>query len=192
MQIYNVGIPFERVQMDILGPLPTSSGNGYLLVAIDCCTKWVEALPLKNIRANTVAEAFVNQIISRYGVPLEVHTDQGKNFESRIFLEMTRLLEIRKTRTTALDPQSDGQVECHHQTILSYLAKFAAENQKNWDSWIPMYLLGYRSSKHEATGSSPAELYFARDLKLPLDLLRGRPPEEERENSIGSYIRRLK
>jgi len=49
MQIYNVGTPFERLQMDILGPFPSSvSGNKYLLVIVDCFTKWVEAFPLKN------------------------------------------------------------------------------------------------------------------------------------------------
>lgn len=62
----------------------------------------VEALLLKNIKANTVAEAFVSQIVSRHGVPSEIHTDQGKNFESKIFQEVTRQLGIRKTRTTAL------------------------------------------------------------------------------------------
>lgn len=57
-----------------------------------------------------------------------------------------------------------------------------------------MYLLVCRSSKREATCSSPVEyeLYFARGLKLPLDLLRGSPPEEERESLVGSYIRKLK
>jgi len=55
--------------MDILGPLPTTSaGNRYLLV-IDCFTKWVEAFPLKNIKANTIADVFVKQVISRYGDP---------------------------------------------------------------------------------------------------------------------------
>ncbi|KMQ87095.1 integrase core domain protein [Lasius niger] len=98
--------------MDILGPLPTiTSGNRYLLVIVDCFTKWVEAFPLKNIKARTVAKVFVSQIISKHGVPLEVHTDQGKNFESKLFAELMDLLGIRKTRTTALHPQSDGQVE---------------------------------------------------------------------------------
>ncbi|XP_070172331.1 protein NYNRIN-like [Polyergus mexicanus] len=56
LRIYNAGVPFERMQMDILGPFPTSStGNKYLLVVSDCFTKWVEAFPLKNFRANTVA-----------------------------------------------------------------------------------------------------------------------------------------
>ena len=118
--------------MDILDPLPTlTARNRYLLVIIDCFTKWVEAFPLKNFKARTVADIFVKQFVSRHGVPLEVHTDQGKCFESKIFQEMTRLLGIRKTRTTALHPQSDGQVERHHQTILNYLAKFVSDDQKD-------------------------------------------------------------
>lgn len=193
LQIFNVGAPFERVEMDILGPLPqTISGNRYLLVVTDCFTKWVEAIPLKNIRAKKVAEAFVSHVVSRHGVPLELHTDQGKNFESKIFQELTRLLGIRKTRTTALHPQSDGQVERQHQTIINYLAKFISENQKDWERWIPMYLLAYRTSKHETTGVTPSELYFARDLRLPLDLLRGCPPGYENEDSAENYVSKLK
>jgi len=113
-----VGVPFERVQMDVLGPLPlTVSGNKYLLAVVDCFTKWVEAFPLKNIRARTVAETFLNQVVSRHGVPLEVHTDQGRNFESRVFCELSCALGIKKTRASVLHPQSDGQVERQHQTI---------------------------------------------------------------------------
>jgi len=78
-----------------------------------------------------VAETFLNQIVSRHGVPLEVHTDQGRNFESRIFLELSCAFGIKKTRAFALHPQSDGQVERQHQTILNYLAKFISESQKD-------------------------------------------------------------
>jgi len=57
------------------------------------CFKWVEAFPLKNIRARTVAEVFVSQVISRHGIPWEIHTDQGKNFESKLFAELMNLLD---------------------------------------------------------------------------------------------------
>ncbi|KMQ81592.1 krab-a domain-containing protein [Lasius niger] len=84
--------------MDILGPLPsTRSGNRFLLIIVDCFTKWMEAFPLKYIRAKTVAEVFVSQFIFRHGVPTDVHTDQGKNFESRLFSELMGLLGIKKT-----------------------------------------------------------------------------------------------
>lgn len=158
--------------------MPTSSsGNKYLLVVTNCFTKWVEAFPLKNIKAGTVAEVFVSQVVSRYGVPLEIHTDQGRNFESIMFRELSRLLGMKKSRTTPLHPQSNGQVERQHQTLLNFLAKFVSENQnqKDWDRWVPSGLLAYRSSKHETTGFTPAKLCQGRELKLPLDLLLGHP-----------------
>jgi len=165
-----------------------------VLVIVDCFTKWVEAFPVRNIKAKTIAEVFVREIISRHGVPSEIHTDQGRNFESKLFLELAELLGIRKTKTTALHPQSDGQVERQHQTIISYLAKFISENQKDWDRWIPMFLLAYRSSKHESTGIIPAELYLGRELRLPLDLLRGSPPELHNQElqTVGEYIKNLR
>ncbi|RLU16500.1 hypothetical protein DMN91_010568 [Ooceraea biroi] len=177
LQVYNVGAPFERIQVDILGPLPMSyAGSRYLLVVVDCFTKWPETIPLRNKRASTVAEALVNYVFSRHGVPLELHTDQGKNFESQLFQALTSLLEIRKTRTTPLHPQSDGQVERQHHAIFNYLTKFVEKNQKDWDRWVLMFLLAFRSSKHETTGTTPAKMYMGQDLRLPLDLLRGRPP----------------
>lgn len=111
--------------------MPTSSsGNKYLLVVTNCFTKWVEAFPLKNIKAGTVAEVFVSQVVSRYGVPLEIHTDQGRNFESIMFRELSRLLGMKKSRTTPLHPQSNGQVERQHQTLLNFLAKFVSEKDR--------------------------------------------------------------
>ena len=71
--------------MDILGPFPISSlGNRYLLVVTDCFTKWVETFPLSNLRTKTIAEVFVGEIVCRYGVPLKVHTDQVRNFDSKL------------------------------------------------------------------------------------------------------------
>ena len=128
MRIYNVGLPFERVQMDIIGPFPISSlGNRYLLVVTACFTKWVEALPLPNMRTKTVAEVFVREIVCRYEVPLEVHTDQGRNFDSKLIKELSQVLGIRKTRATALHPKSNGQVESQNRTILEYLSKYITD-----------------------------------------------------------------
>jgi len=105
MQLYNVGGPFERVQMDIFGPFSTSyKGNKYLLVISDCFTKWIEAFPLKNFKASTIAEVFVNQVVSRFDVLLKLHRDQGRNFDSRIFKELSHLLGIKKIRTTPFYP----------------------------------------------------------------------------------------
>lgn len=151
----------------------------------------MEALPLRNIKATTVAGAFVKEIVTRHGIPLEVHTDQGRNFESKLFAELLNLLGIRKTRTTPLHPQSDGQAERQHQTIINFLAKFVSENQKDWDRWVAMFLLAYRSSKHETTGVSPAELCYGRNLTIPLDLIRGKSPSSD-SLSYGNFLRNFR
>jgi len=113
-----VGYPMERVALDLFGPLPvTKHGNKYILVVTDYFTRWVEAYSLPNQEATTMARVLVNEWISRYGAPDVIHSDQGKNFDSRLFKEVCHLLGIHKTRTTPYHPQSDGLVERFNRTL---------------------------------------------------------------------------
>eukprot|EP00731_Ephydatia_muelleri_P034012 Em0044g32a len=81
MQQVLAGGPFQRVAMDILGPLPlTDRGNKYILVLGDYFTKWVESYPIPNMEAKTIANVFVSHFVSRFGAPDVLHTDQGRNF----------------------------------------------------------------------------------------------------------------
>ena len=90
-----------RVATDVLGPLPkTETGNEYILIAQDYFTKWVEAFPVPNQQATTVAEVLVNQFFCRFRVPMELYSDQGRNFESVVFQKICKLLQITKTRTS--------------------------------------------------------------------------------------------
>ena len=124
----------ERIAIDVLGPLPTTeAGNKYILVIADYFTKWVEAFPLPNQEAKTVADKLVNEVVCRFGIPLIIHTDQGRNFKSALFTEMCQLLDIQKTRTTPYHPQSDGMVERFNGTLEMQLSKFVDYNQKVWD-----------------------------------------------------------
>lgn len=177
LQQYNTGAPFERVAMDVAGPFPTSNaGNRYVLVVIDYFSKWPEVYALPNQEAKTIAEVFIQNWVTRFGVPIELHSDQGRNFESDVFREICSIMGIKKTRTTALHPQSDGMVERFNRTLEEHLRKVVNKCQRDWDEHIQMFLLAYRSAAHETTGQTPAKVIFGADLRLPADLKFGRNP----------------
>ncbi|GFV17541.1 retrovirus-related Pol polyprotein from transposon 412 [Trichonephila clavipes] len=144
---------------------------------MDYFTKWHEAYPIPNQEASTVAEVSVQHWILRFGVPLQLHSDQGRNFDSAVCKRLCEILAINKTRTTALHPQSDGMVERFNRTILNSLSLLLFSNQQDWDRKLPFFLLAYRSAVHETTGNSPSQMLFGRDLRLPADLLFSRPPD---------------
>lgn len=98
MQQYNTGSPMERMTTDVMGPLPLStSGNRYLVIVMDYFTKWPEAFAVPNQETGTVVDALVKQIVCRLGVPLELHSDQGRNFESTIFWASVRPTPLHST-----------------------------------------------------------------------------------------------
>jgi len=194
MQQYLVGAPFERVALDIAGPFPESNcGNKYVLVVMDYFSKWPEVYAIPNQEAKTIADVFINNWICRFGVPMELHSDQGRNFESMIFKEVCEKLGIKKTRTTPLHPQSDGMVERFNRTLEEHLKKVVDKNQKDWDEHIALFLMAYRSSIHDTTSTTPAKAVFGCDLRLPADLKFGIRPEEalNEEDFVSRQRRKL-
>ena len=192
MRTYNVGAPLERVALDVLGPLPDSDrGNKYILIIGDYFSKWTEAYAIPNQEATTVARVLVEEFVARFGIPRQIHSDQGRNFESKVFQEMCKSLGMDKTRTTPLHPQSDGMVEHFNRTIEEMLSKFVAENQRDWDSHLPILMMAYRSAVHETTSFTPCELMFGRQIDLPIDLQLGRPEQESGYQNKTEYVQHL-
>jgi hypothetical protein len=180
MKQYLVGAPLERVGIDITGPLPKSSNrNKYIFTIVDYFTKWIVAIPLVKQEAHTVANSFVENFVSVFGVPKQLHSDQGTNFESRIFKEMCEILGSEKTRTTAFRPQSDGLVGRGQRTIKAMLSKFVTTNQKDWDTYLPIISMAYNSSVQESTGFTPSMIMFGREMQLPIDLALGQPKNKK-------------
>ncbi|KAK3086157.1 hypothetical protein FSP39_014434 [Pinctada imbricata] len=179
MQITGAGEPGERVAMDILGPLPvTHKGNKYILVIQDYFTKWAEAVPLPDMEAKTIAQAFIDNFVTKFGVPRVLHTDQGRQFESRLFKQLCEILGINKTRTSPYHPQSDGMVERMNRTIENMLATYVDANQRNWDEHLQLVCMAYRAAEHESSGYTPNFLTFGREVVLPIELIAGLPPQK--------------
>ncbi len=94
--------PFQLLSIDILGPFPiTEEGNRYILLFVDLFSKWVEAFPMKNISAKTIARIFVNEIACRFGPPEKLLSDCGAQFKSELFNEIcAKLVDTHKIFTT--------------------------------------------------------------------------------------------
>jgi len=102
---------FEHVHIDLVGPLPESRGHKYLLTVMDRFTRWPEAVPIKDIETRTVAVAFIQNWIARFGVPGHITTDRGTQFISDLWASMSELLGTNLHPKTAYHPQSNGLVE---------------------------------------------------------------------------------
>lgn len=187
------GAPWERLSIDITGPFPRSRrGSVYILTMMDGFTKFVEAVPMANQEASTVARALVETVIIRYGAPLQILSDQGKNFDGHLFRELCTLLGIDKVRTSAYHPSCNGQIERYHRTLNSMLGKIVSTNQRDWEELLPHVVAAYRASPHEATGFTPNFLMFGRETKAPLDLVYGRPPDDaDPSGTYSSYAEDL-
>ena len=172
MNVYLVGSPGERLEMDIMGPFSeTDNGNQYLLVIGDLFTKFCIAIPLPDTTAVTVAEAFVSHWISYFGVSFELHTDKASYFQGKVFTEVCNILGLDKTRTTSFRPMSDGFVERVNQSVNNMLNCVIVDSPFSWDLLIKMCVLAYNSSIQESTGETPSMMMLGREMKLPVDLV---------------------
>ena len=126
-----VGMPWEVMSIDITGPHPKSSrGNVYILTAMDSFSKFAFAFPMRNQEAITVAKILVDQVFTFFGTPMRILSDQGKNFESQLFQELCRCMNIEKVRTSSYKPSTNGQQERFHRTLNAMIAKVVKESQK--------------------------------------------------------------
>ena len=141
-----VGTPLDRIATDILVPLPiTPRGNKYILVVTDYFTKWIEVCHVSDQTAVTCAQIIFNDVICRFGCPLSMHSEQGRNYESQVFQESCEILEIRKTRNTPRNPKCNGQVERFNRGLLSMIKSFLRE-QTNWDMNLGCLVISRQSS----------------------------------------------
>jgi len=168
---YHAGGPLERIHVDMLGPFPISKkGNKYVLMVIDQFTKWVEAFALPDQTTETIARALVNEVFARFGSPRELHSDQGRNFQSDLFNSICELFQVTKTRTTPYRPCSNGQVERMNRTLLQMIRCFLKDDQTDWDLHLPQLAGAMRASVNRSTGFTPNMMMLGREAALPSDL----------------------
>ena len=190
---YHAGAPVERVHIDILGPFSQSSaGNKYIIMLVCQFTKWIEAYPVTSCTSEEVAEKVITNFITRFGCPLQIHTDQGSNFTSALFRAICDLLDVTKTRTTPYRPCSNGQVERYNRTLLQIMRCYLNENVANWDKDLEILTGAIRSLPNRQSGFTPNMLMLGREVPQPVDLMFGVSEVNSESQTEPDYVHLLR
>ena len=185
-----VGAPMDRLATDILGPLPlTPRGNRYIMVVSDYFSNWVEILPIPDQSGATCANKILDEVISRYGCPIDIHSDQGSNYRSEIFTELCKLLEVRKTRTSPKNPKCNGKVERFNRTLIHMIRAYLRDEQEDWDLHLGCLAGAYRATPHEVTKMTPNLMMLGREVRLPTEIL---VTNTEEVTNYGEYVEKVR
>jgi len=179
--------PLKRVAIDLVGPISPRSeaGHRYILTLVDFATPSHEAVPLKNINTETVAEALVD-IFSRLGVPQEILSDLGTQFVSECMKEVTRFLSIKQLTMTRYHPTCNGLTEKFNGTMKSMLKRLCSEQPRQWHRHINPLLFAYCEVPQESTGFSPFQLLYGTAVRGPMCILKELWTKELEEPEVKS------
>ena len=174
------GRPWQKVAVDLVGPLPvTPRGNRWILVLTDHFSRWQDAIALPDATAPTVATILDERVFCYLGLPEQIHTDQGTQFESQLMTELCQLWNVDKSRTTPYHPRVNGIVERGNRGLGDALrALLLRQGQEDWDKLLPQILRAFRGTPHATTGETANLLMLGRELRLP-DQLTGYPPPKQ-------------
>ena len=185
-----VGVPFERIAMDICGKMvKTHQGHEYVLVISDYFSKYTIAVPMKDKSSRSVAEALCIHWVSFFGMPDIIHTDRGGEFENNVLRELCERFGTLKTRTVAYNPRSDGQVERWNATF-TQIINTICEDKEEWDEYLPFARMAYNSTVHSTTGETPNMIVMGRQIRLPLDVMTDIDPQHD-QLAHSDYVRAL-
>jgi len=187
------GAPWEVVSIDVTGQHPVSKeGYTWILTLQNHYSKWVEAFPLRRHTADVVAKVLFENVFLKFGSPLRILSDQGPEFESKLFHRLCELMQIDKIRTSPYHASGNGMLERYHRCLNTLLAKVVSKNQRDWPDHLNTVVAAYRATVHEATGMTPNRAFLGRDIRMPIDLVMGTNPESEILEGDGDFIETIR
>jgi IS30 family transposase len=158
--------PFDRIAMDLAGPFEmTYSGNVFILVVIDICTRYVIARAMPNKQSDTVAYTLID-IFGDYGFPTCIQSDNGRELKNTIMKTITDTLGIEHRFSTPYHSRSNGACENAVKTVQEAVKKMTGFDKKNWDRQLSSAQFSINAKIRHRTESSSFSLMFARQLNV--------------------------
>src|ERR1700734_3387544 len=148
--------PWERISVDLIGPLPESNGFDMIMVIVNYFTKMKVFIPTnQTITSLIAANLFKTHAFKRFGIPKGVVSDRGAQFVSEFMRELYRILRIKGMPSTAYHPQTDGQTERVNQELETYLQFYVNYQQDDWEKWLDQAEFVQNTRFHEAIQNTP-------------------------------------
>ncbi|CAF1211156.1 unnamed protein product [Didymodactylos carnosus] len=163
---------WEKISIDFVGDIKPQSqtGNKYIVVAIDLFSKFAIAKPTRDNTAMTAAKFVVEDIILKYGAPIEIISDNGTHFTAQLFQDVVKLCGVCHIRSTPYHPQTNGNVERLNATLKDTIAALSNAKRTDWDQQVSKVIAAYNSTTHATTKITPFELMHGRPCRLLFDL----------------------
>nr|KYP42717.1 Pro-Pol polyprotein [Cajanus cajan] len=164
--------PFRGWAIDVIGQIhpPSAKNHKYIIVAIDYFTKWVEAIPVKEVDQKEVINFIEDHTIFRFGIPQTINTDQGTIFTGRKVVQYAQSRGIKMITSTPYYAQANGQVEAANKVIIALIKKYISGKPQNWHETLLQVLWAYKNSPKNATQTTPYKLVYGHEAVLPIDI----------------------
>ena len=154
----------------------SAGGYEHILVITYHFTRYAQAIPTRNQSAKTTAIILFDNSICHYGFPSWLHSDQGRNFKSKVIRELFSIAHIDKSMTIPYHPMVNGMPERFNQTLLNMLGTLEDVQKSDWKTYVPSLVHAYSSTRHENTRYLPHFLMFGRHPRLAVDAFLGTKP----------------
>ena len=161
---------FDCWGIDFMGPFPPSFGFLYILVAVDYVSKWVEAIATRTNDNKVVIKFLQENILSRFGVPKAIISDNGTHFCNRPVEKLMRKYGVVHKVGSTYHPQSNGQAELANREIKNILEKTVEPNRKDWSLRLNDALWAYRTAYKNPLGMSPFRFVYGKPCHLPVEI----------------------
>ena len=170
MEYHTNFIHLDAWGLDAIGPLPKSFGDHlYILAATDYFSKWVEVVPLREVKKETVVNFIRTHLIYRYSVPCYIITDNGKLFYNRLMTELCEKFGFKQYNSSMYNTPTNGLVEAFNKTLGSLLKKVVSKTKRDRHERIGEALWAYRTTFRTPTQATPYSLVYGVEPILPLE-----------------------
>ncbi|GKT30522.1 hypothetical protein ADUPG1_001546, partial [Aduncisulcus paluster] len=169
MKNTTVSYPFDTVAVDTVGPImPSKAKSRYLVVMVDCFTRWTEIVPTKRATAKAAADALISGIFGRFGLPRCIRSDRGTQYVNGMISEWYKKLGVTPHKVLPYHPQANGIVERTNQEVIRHMriAAMRIGDNEEWEQLIPLAQYVINTTKNRMTGKTPYEALFG-DFRKP-------------------------